>query len=129
MGGHHRQGRPAPARVARRRLDISRIEGGNLSMSVEAVPVGPLLADAVDLIRPLAEAKGIRPVLLPSLPDGLCAAADRQRLRQVLLNLLSNAVKYNHPTGTVTITVGQRAGDRVTIAVTDTGRGITADSL
>jgi signal transduction histidine kinase/CheY-like chemotaxis protein len=110
-------------------LDISRIEGGNLSMSVEPVPVGPLLIDAVDLIRPLAEANGVKLTGLPSLPDGLCVAADRQRLRQVLLNLLSNAVKYNHPTGTVTITVGQRPGGRLRIGVTDTGRGISNDGL
>jgi len=110
-------------------LDISRIEGGNLSMSVEAIPVAPLLADAVDLIRPLADAKAVRLSPLPSLPDRLCAAADRQRLRQVLLNLLSNAIKYNHPTGTVTINVGHRPHGRLRIAVTDTGRGISTDNL
>src|SRR4029450_9463394 len=63
-------------------LDISRIEGGHLSMSVEAVQLGPLLPEAATLIRPLAEAKGVRQAPLPSLPDGLCVAADRQRLRQ-----------------------------------------------
>jgi signal transduction histidine kinase len=105
-------------------LDISRIEGGNLSLSMEAVQVGHLLTDAVDLVRPPAEANAVALESLPTSTDGLYAAADGQRLRQVLLNLLSNAVKYNHPGGTVTVTIGHRAADRLRISVIDTGRGM-----
>ena len=110
-------------------LDISRIEGGHLAMSVEPVPVAALIDDVLDLARPLAEADGVYLSAPPTLPADLCVAADRQRLRQVLLNLLSNAIKYNHPTGTVSVTVEHRADRRLRISVTDTGRGIPPEAL
>jgi CheY-like chemotaxis protein len=52
--------------------------------------------------------------------------ADRTRLKQVLLNLLSNAVKYNEAGGRVTVGA-QVSGDRLRIAVTDTGTGIAGE--
>ena len=110
-------------------LDISRIEGGNLSMSVEPVPVGALISDVLDLARPIADAAGVHLAPAPQLPAELCVVADRQRLRQVLINLLSNAIKYNHPTGTATITVEHRPGQWLRIRVIDTGRGIAPESL
>ena len=48
---------------------------------------------------------------------------------QVLLNLVSNAVKYNRPGGSVDIACAGADDGRVTLAVTDTGRGIAADDL
>lgn len=110
-------------------LDIARIEGGNLSMSVEPVPVDALINDALDLVRPLAEAGGVRVAPTRRLPEDLCVAADRQRLRQVLLNLLSNAIKYNHPGGSVAVIVEHRRGQWLRIRVMDTGRGIAPESL
>jgi signal transduction histidine kinase/ActR/RegA family two-component response regulator len=110
-------------------LDISRVEGGHLSMSMEAVSVPELLAEVLDLARPLADAASVRLRPVPSLPDGLCVVADCQRLRQALLNLLSNAVKYNHPTGSVELSVERRDHGRLRINVTDTGRGVGPDAV
>jgi signal transduction histidine kinase/CheY-like chemotaxis protein len=110
-------------------LDIARIEGGHLSVSVEAVPAGALIADVLDLVRPLATTAGVSLAPAPVLPDDLCVAADRQRLRQVLVNLLSNAIKYNHPTGTATVTVEHRRGGLLRTRVIDSGRGIAPESL
>jgi len=111
-------------------LDISRAETGNLSLSVEPVPLEPLLRDVCELARPLASAKDIR--LDDTRAEPLTrryVRADHQRLRQVLINLLSNAIKYNHVGGAVSVTVGDRPGDRVRIVVTDTGRGIDPADL
>jgi CheY-like chemotaxis protein len=47
----------------------------------------------------------------------------------VLLDLLPNAIKYNRPGGCVTITVEDQTGERVRIAITDTGRGLPAEHL
>src|SRR3954447_9348127 len=84
-------------------LDISRIEAGELSISVEPVAIAPLLADAIELIQPLAEGRRVT-LHPPAIQDGSgYARADTQRLKQVMINLLSNAVKYNREGGDVHI--------------------------
>jgi signal transduction histidine kinase len=110
-------------------LDISRIEAGDLSLSVEPVAVAPLLADAMELIQPMAEGRQI--VLhQPQIQDGSgYARADTQRLKQVLINLLSNAVKYNRQGGEVHVSVEELGSDQMRIAVSDTGNGIEPESL
>lgn len=101
-------------------LDLSRVETGSMSLSVEPVAVDALVADAVSLLEPLATTRGVR-FSLDLAP--VAVSADANRLRQVLINLLSNAVKYNRPHGLVTVRAEQ-VGDRVRIQVSDTGRGI-----
>ena len=102
--------------------DISRAEMHKLSVSIEPVPVGSVIADALDLIRPLSASHGVH--LDPPPPAGQYVFADPRRLRQVLLNLLSNAVKYNHPAGRVTVSIDSRPDERLRIRIRDTGRGI-----
>ena len=112
-------------------LDISRIDSGNIALVPEPLSAGELWSEAVDLIRPLADARGIVIVSDPAADQEPCyVLADRQRLRQVLLNLLSNAVKYNRPAGTVTLGAGPSPDARhVRLSVTDTGIGIPAENL
>jgi signal transduction histidine kinase/CheY-like chemotaxis protein len=110
-------------------LDISRIETRTQPVSLEPVLVRAVVGDAVDLIRPLADERGIR--LRSEIPPDVgdrYVLADKQRLGQVLLNLLSNAVKYNVERGTVSVTAvaGQR---RIRLGVTDTGPGIAVEKL
>ena len=76
-------------------LDISRIESGTMSISLEPVHLGSVLAEALSLIRPLADRAHVRLLGDPSKLGELHVQADQQRLKQVLINLLSNAVKYN----------------------------------
>jgi CheY-like chemotaxis protein len=102
--------------------DISRAEMHKLSVSIEPVPVRGVVADALDLMRPLAASYGVR--LDPPPPASQHVFADPRRLRQVLLNLLSNAVKYNHPAGRVSVDIDAQPGDRLRIRIRDTGRGI-----
>ena len=88
-------------------LDISRIESGDLALSLESVLASDVVAEAVDLIGPLAAARSIRVVADQRTTESHYVFADRQRLKQVLLNLLSNAVKYNFAGGTVVVSCEQ----------------------
>jgi len=109
-------------------LDIAAIEAGGLQVSLEPVAVAEVVAEAVMLMRPLADQHGI---LLVG-PDQPCAdqvLGDRQRLKQVLLNLLSNAVKYNRVGGSVELACDHVAAGRLRITVADTGPGIPPDAL
>ncbi|HMK62904.1 MAG TPA: PAS domain S-box protein [Acidimicrobiales bacterium] len=111
-------------------LDISSIESGRLDLSLEPVAVGEVVRDAVDLTRPLAEARGVRIEFERRCPGDVFVLADRQRLLQVLLNLLSNGVKYNHPDGSVSVAadVDDSAGESVVrLTVADTGPGIAPE--
>jgi PAS domain S-box-containing protein len=107
-------------------LDISRIEAGHLSLSIEAVEFSEILRETLDLVRPLASE-----LKLTLSSSAVCACyilADRQRFKQVLLNLISNAIKYNRLGGSVTIVCAE-VEDRLRIEIKDTGVGIPAERL
>jgi signal transduction histidine kinase/ActR/RegA family two-component response regulator len=110
-------------------LDISRIEAGMTSLSLEPVDLTSALRDAVDLIAPIAAQHDVALGCELHEARGIHVSADRQRLRQVILNLLSNAVKYNDPGGDVRLSVTMSDADRVLIAVADSGPGIEATKL
>lgn len=111
---------------------VAEVDGGASTMVLEPVSLGVVVVDAMHLVRPLADRQGLR--LLPSEPADLATRAwpwvlaDRQRLLQILLNLLSNAVKYNRPSGSVRLSVSVH-GDRVRLAVSDTGPGIASEDF
>jgi CheY-like chemotaxis protein len=109
-------------------LDISRIEAGRMDLSPEPVSVEDVLAEALQLIRPLAQDHGVRLEEASRRPE-LYVLADRQRIRQVLLNLLTNAVKYNTAGGSVTVTCDDREDGRLRILIADTGPGIEPEKL
>ncbi len=110
-------------------LDISLIESGRLTLSLERVSAHRVIADALDLVRPLAESCRVRLDPVPAARASQHVQADYRRLRQILLNLLSNAVKFNRPDGTVAVAVQPRAGGRLRISVSDTGHGISQQAI
>ena len=109
-------------------LDVARIDSGNLAISIEAVQVGDIVQETIDLIRPLAERRGITlEDLVPA--GGEYVRADRQRLKQVLLNLASNGVKYNRDGGSVTFSCAKVSERELEVSVADTGPGIAPQYL
>jgi signal transduction histidine kinase/CheY-like chemotaxis protein len=109
-------------------LDISRIESGDLAMSIESVLARDVVTECIDLIRPLADGRGIH-VVDRTATCVEYVFADRQRLKQVMLNLLSNAVKYNRLGGTITVACEHSTATSLRLTVADTGLGIAPDDL
>ena len=109
-------------------LDISRIEAGRLLLSPEPVLVSELVEESVDLVRSMADDRGIRLAVELAAMD-VYVFADRQRSKQVLLNLLSNAVKYNRPQGSVGVSCRQHGATVLRISVADTGPGIRPELM
>jgi PAS domain S-box-containing protein len=110
-------------------LDISRIEAGNLQLSVEPVRIADVLAETLDLVAPMATEQRIDVSSAVRSDDSCFVLGDRQRLKQVLLNLLTNAIKYTPAGGGVFISCGASTHGMIRLAIRDTGRGIAADKL
>lgn len=110
-------------------LDISRIEAGHLQLSVEPVALAEVLEEALNLMRPLAAERKMEISVDAQLEKDPHVAADRQRLKQVLLNLLTNAVKYTAAGGSVAIVLDRSHSTSTRLVVTDTGAGIAPEKL
>jgi signal transduction histidine kinase len=111
-------------------LDLSKIEAGRMELQLERFALAPLIADVVKTIEPLA-AKNSNKVAAHCDAGIGTMQADQMRLRQALLNLMSNANKFTDR-GTISIDVhqGQENGrDWITLAVTDTGIGMTVEQM
>ena len=107
-------------------LDVSRAINGKLHMDRRATAIGPALAQAIANVRPDAEARDVEIAL--ELDDDVDEVfGDPRRLRQIFDNLLSNAIRCTSG-GRVSV-AARRDADTITIDVSDTGRGISADFL
>jgi len=109
-------------------LDLSLIESGKLTLSLEPTSLSEVIEESRALIEPQARQRNLT-LHFPELLVSFCVEADRTRLKQVLVNLLSNAVKYNQIGGQVHVTCVPRAHNRVRISVADTGAGLSADQI
>ena len=106
-------------------LDVARIETGALDVSPEPAEAAAL----VDRARSAFISAGGRDRLDIDVPADLpLVAADRRRIVQVLVNLLSNAARHS-PEDSVIRVAAAREDVHVAFSVTDTGRGIPAESL
>lgn len=117
----------AQAQIVDDILDVSRIITGNLYLDLHPLEVVPVVENAINVVRPTADAKGIR---IETYFDRVPAmiSGDANRLQQVVWNLLSNAVKFTQSGGRVCVKVSQRAGV-VEVGVSDTGQGIDNEFL
>ena len=109
-------------------LDLALVESGKLSLSLESMSLGEVLADCQAMIEPQVHKSGIA-VHFPTPQAPWVIRADRTRVKQVLLNLLSNAIKYNRVGGRVDVRCEAGTAGRTRVSVQDTGEGLSADKL
>jgi signal transduction histidine kinase len=103
-------------------LDLTRIESGRLQVKIEPVDVDQIVSWIVDFVRPKATEKKLEIVWKPERSH--LVKADPEKLKEVLMNITDNAIKYTEQ-GKVTLTVSE-SGPHVSVAVSDTGYGLTA---
>jgi PAS domain S-box-containing protein len=106
-------------------LDVSRVTRGLVTLEHDPVEIKTAIADAVEQVRPLVEARGHR-LEVQLAPEQAVVTGDRKRLVQVLANLLGNAAKYTPEGGKIALHMEVEDG-RVVLCVIDNGIGMTAD--
>jgi PAS domain S-box-containing protein len=108
-------------------LDVSRITRRKIRIRKERVEIFPVVARAIETVRPLLEERGHEMVIAHhSAPMWL--EADPHRLEQVVVNLLTNAAKYTEAGGTITLTTAPDGG-WVVVTVADNGIGIPPEKI
>lgn len=108
-------------------LEVSRISRGAISLDKEVVSLGEILRDAIEISRPLLEAKNQR--LSTEIASGADPVlGDRVRLVQVIANVLNNAVKFTPAGGHVRVTQGVE-GEHGVLRIVDDGVGIHPGDL
>ncbi len=105
-------------------LDVSRISGGQFSLTSRPVELGALLDQVAAVFSLRAADKGLQFELQSSLPSPCWVTGDAARLRQVLNNLLGNAVKFTHQGGIVLTAAHDSQADTLVLQVLDSGDGI-----
>jgi PAS domain S-box-containing protein len=117
----------AQSRIIDDMLDVSRIISGNFRLESHVLDAAAIVSDAIDVVRPTADAKQQR--ITVELPNGPCLlVGDAQRLQQAVLNLVSNAVKFTTTRGEIKVSL-IREGSAISIIVTDSGAGIAPEFL
>ena len=108
-------------------IDVTRLEGGHLSVEQARVAAGQLVVDCVEAQEPLAASASLelQHEVGPDVPD---VWADRDRVLQALENLIGNAVKFTKAGGRITVAAALHDGE-VLFRVEDTGAGIAADEM
>ncbi len=112
-------------RLAQSLLELARFDAGQEPMARARFDLGELTRDAVELLHPLARARGIE-IHCDCAPAPVLGDADR--VNQILNNLLSNAIHYNRERGEIHVSTRAENGAAL-LTVRDTGPGISAEDL
>ncbi|HEX7916165.1 ligand-binding sensor domain-containing protein, partial [Rudaea sp.] len=104
-------------------LDLARIEAGKLELEDAPFDLHSLVAEVADLVRPLAEKKGLAFVATVAADSPRHVRGDAVRIKQVFLNLANNAIKFTER-GSVALTLVRNTNGAAVFSVRDTGPGI-----
>lgn len=106
-------------------LTISRLESGQITLQLRAIPLRPFAASLTTELQSRAKERGT--TITNEIPEGLAGRADPDRLEQVFVNLIENAIKYGRNKGNVRLR-GRAVNGHVELCVADDGPGIPAES-
>jgi PAS domain S-box-containing protein len=110
-------------------LDFSKIEAGKLDLEARPFALASMIEEAVELMAPRAQAKGIEIASFVDERVPTQVVGDAARLRQVILNLVGNAIKFTEKGGVaVTVEPGNRENE-IAFEVRDTGIGLKTQDL
>lgn len=109
------------SQLVERLLALARLDANVDTLRLRDVDAATLAQQCADLVRPLAEARGLCLSVQRNGPAPLKVDADK--LREVVTNLLHNAIEYNRPNGSVNLSVKRQNG-HLCVEVSDTGIGI-----
>ena len=115
-------------------LDISKVESGKLNLNPVTFSIVECAENLVSISQPMVKEKNIDFSFHVSRFEHEYLYADQLRINQIFINLLSNAIKYTEPGGKVCVEIRQEPGNaeksiRLTYAVSDTGIGMTPESM
>jgi signal transduction histidine kinase len=111
--------------IVERLLTLARLDAGVDRLRPQPVDIGELAEQCANIVRPLAEARGLQLAVHQAQVPEPRTNTDPDKLREVLNNLLHNAIQYNRPEGRVDVTVARENG-HIDLEVSDTGIGIPA---
>jgi heavy metal sensor kinase len=106
-------------------LELARLDAGQAQIQRQPFDLAASARACVELIQPLADARGIQ-ILCAFEPGKILG--DDARVRQVVTNLLTNAIQYNQAQGKIQVRTWVESG-HVILTVTDTGPGIAPEDL
>jgi signal transduction histidine kinase/CheY-like chemotaxis protein len=108
-------------------LDLSKIEAGKMTFSLDSVPVDMIIGEVIETLRPAAEAN--KNTLKFEKSQTECrVVADSMRLKQIVINLVGNACKFTKDGG-ISVVVENKGGTFAEIVVTDTGIGMSPEQM
>jgi PAS domain S-box-containing protein len=107
-------------------LDLSVIESGTLSVSLEPISLNEVMAECNAMMAAQAQSRRVR---LTFAGDEVFVIADKTRLKQIVINLLSNAIKYNSDQGAVMVSYKSVGATVTRVCVQDTGPGLSPEKL
>ena len=107
-------------------LDMAELEAGKIRIDKKLMILSDVAREAVEVMRPLAEEKGLK--LHVNFSDHSPLLADRRAISRILAHLISNAVKFTHEGGRISVSTREVSG-AVNLYVEDTGIGIPKDAL
>lgn len=107
-------------------LDMSRIEAGRMTLSVERLDLNELIDESIRVVK--GQSRGDKLTVTADVQPQLTMQGDRRALKQILLNLLSNAAKFTPEGGRIRVRA-RAVGNRIMLAIQDSGVGIPREAI